>query len=190
MLRLPRNLYLTLRKCCACHEILLDHAKVLCPQRNLHLTLRKCCACQEICMHHLARPCQWDLRCVRASAAETPRLPRYLYLALRSAAPATKSIPRLAKVLRLPQNSNLAKPPRGAPVRDRSEPVRNRRRGRGTFRASAAATSCTLPRFCAFSIFSRAQIISFLFNSYPSTSFRTTEVPSKLPFTIRGLVGP
>ena len=67
--RLPRNLCPALRKCCACreictcacHEILLDHAKVSRLPRNLHLTcesvapatkytsaMRKCCACHEI----------------------------------------------------------------------------------------------------------------------------------------------
>ena len=66
-------------------------------------TLRKCCACHEICTR--------------------PR---------ESAAPATKSILDLAKVLHLPRNSNLAKPSRGRangpvsgtvprPFRDRSE---------------------------------------------------------------------
>ena len=68
-------------------------------------TLRKCCACHEICTR--------------------PR---------ESAAPATKSILDLAKVLHLPRNSNLAKPSRGRangpvsetvprPFRDRSETV-------------------------------------------------------------------
>ena len=50
--RLPRNLYVTFRKCCACHAIQtlgkLDLAKVLRLQRNLNLTLRKCCACHAI----------------------------------------------------------------------------------------------------------------------------------------------
>ena len=52
VLRLPRNLYLTLRKCCACHEPSPSSqtvlAKVLRLPRNLYLTLRKCCACHEI----------------------------------------------------------------------------------------------------------------------------------------------
>ena len=62
VLRLPRNLYLTLRKCCACHEIYtwpcesaapatkstLDLAKVLRLPRNLYLTLRKCYACHAV----------------------------------------------------------------------------------------------------------------------------------------------
>ena len=81
-------------------------------------TLRKCCACHEICTR--------------------PR---------ESAAPATKSILDLAKVLRLPRNSNLAKPSRGRangpvsetvprPFRDRSgtvpRPPPYRRRDRRT----------------------------------------------------------
>ena len=52
MLRLPRNLYLTLRKCCACHAVQslgkVDLAKVLRLPRNLHPTLPKCCACHAI----------------------------------------------------------------------------------------------------------------------------------------------
>ena len=51
-LRLPRNLHLTFRKCCACHAIQtlgkLDLAKVPRLPQNLHLTLPKCCACHAI----------------------------------------------------------------------------------------------------------------------------------------------
>ena len=56
MLRLPRNLHLTLHltllKRCACHAIQtlrkVDLAKVLRLPRNLHPTLPKCCACHAI----------------------------------------------------------------------------------------------------------------------------------------------
>ena len=110
--------------------------------------------------------------------AKVPRLPRCLHappcapvpmaFAMRpcqrcgNAAPATKSILGLAKVLRVPRNTWP------------------RERGCGACRTSAAI-SCAPPRFCAFSIFSRAQTLSFC---YPSTSFRTTEVPSKLPLIL------
>ena len=159
VLRLPRNLYLTLRKCCACHAIqTLRNLRAAVPMvpsprpfrdrsetvprpfrdrsetasvqalrtvrkpnsrmaptflqlaipqlaESGRSTLRKCCACHEICTR--------------------PR---------ESAAPATKSILDLAKVLHLPRNSNLAKPSRGRangpvsetvprPFRDRSETV-------------------------------------------------------------------
>ena len=120
-------------------------AKVLRLPRNLYLTLRKCCesaapATQLKPYETCARPCQWarlpepppyrrrvrgGLRTVRKSNSRTAcyppagrewiqhlakvlRLPRNLYLTLRkcceSAAPATKSILDLAKVLRLPRN--------------------------------------------------------------------------------------
>ena len=88
MLRLPRNLHLTLRQCCACHAIQplgkLDLAKVLRLRQSAapamqfnpwgNLTLRKCCACHEICTSPckstapateikpcgiFALPCQW-----------------------------------------------------------------------------------------------------------------------------------
>ena len=129
--------------------------------------MRKCRACHEICMRHLARPRQWDLRCVRASAAEMPHLLQNLYLALRKCCACHEIYLGHAKVLRLPRNSILAKPPRccysGPPSRDRP----NRRRGRGTFRTSSAATSCALPGFCAFSIFSRTQ--TRCWNTAPAT---------------------
>ena len=168
VLRLPRNLYLTLRKCCACHAIqtlrnlraavpmgpsprpFRDRlrtgvaAEVVCAQsgspihaqrRFLHLaipqlaesgrsTLRKCCACHEID----TRPCE-------------------------SAAPATKSILDLAKVLRLPRNSNLAKPSRGranGPVSETvPRPPPYRRRSRGGLRTVRKPNSRTAPTFSA-----------------------------------------
>ena len=95
-------------KWCACHEICTVHcesaapatksvlhiAKALPLPQNLHLTLRKCCT------YHTPH-------------AKVLRLPRNLRLTLRkfctcheictSIAPATKSVPDLAKVLRLPR---------------------------------------------------------------------------------------
>ena len=51
VLRLPRNLHLTFRKCCACHAIQplrkVDLAAVRLP-RNPHPTSPKCCACHAI----------------------------------------------------------------------------------------------------------------------------------------------
>ena len=83
----------------------LDPAKMLPLPRNLHMTLQKCCPCHEICMCRLARPCPWGLRCVRARSKKMPRLPpRNLYLTLRSCA-CHEICTRLAKMLRLPRNS-------------------------------------------------------------------------------------
>ena len=78
--------------------------------------MRKCCACHEIC----ARPCE-------------------------SAAPATKPILDLAKVLRLPRNSNLAKPSRGRANGPVSEPVP------GPFqdRSETASVQASRPRWFA-----------------------------------------
>ena len=101
-------------------------------------TLRKCCACHEICTR--------------------PR---------ESAAPATKSILDLAKVLRLPRNSNLAKPSRGRangpvsetvprPFRDRSgtvpRPPPYRRRDRGGLRTVRKPNSRMAPTFLQLAI--------------------------------------
>ena len=81
-----------------------------------------------------------------------------------SAAPATKSIPDLAKVLRLPRNSNLTKPSRGGangpvavtvprPFRTRSAPVPRpppyRRHDRGGLRTVRKPNSRTAPAFSA-----------------------------------------
>ena len=81
VLRLPRNLCLTLRKCCACRKTCarpcesiapathiqslgkLDLAKVPRRPRTLHLTLRKCCAC------HASQP----LRNLRVAVPMGPR---------------------------------------------------------------------------------------------------------------------
>ena len=94
----------TSRKCGACHEICTwpcksaspatkpvpDLAKVRRLPRNLYMTLRKCGACHEICIGHLARPCQWDLRRVRASVARMPRMPSNLCVTLRKCCPCHK----------------------------------------------------------------------------------------------------
>ena len=78
--------------------------------------MRKCCACHEIC----TRPCE-------------------------SAAPATKSILDLAKVLRLPRNSNLAKPSRGRANGPVSEPVPRPFRDR----SETASVQASRPRWFA-----------------------------------------
>ena len=78
-------MFLTLRKCCACHEIctwpcesaapatkpVLGLAKVLRLSRNLYLTLRKGCACHEI------------QALGKLNLAKVLRLPRTLHLTLR-----------------------------------------------------------------------------------------------------------
>ena len=96
-----------------------------------------------------------------------------------------KSIPRLAKVLRLLRKCNLAKPRRGRANGPPSETVPSPSRTGVAARTSAAAISCTLPRFCACSIFSRAQTRFFLIISYPSISFRTTEVSVPRKFLLK-----
>ena len=79
MLPLPRNLYLTLRKCCACHTIgslgKLDLAKVRRLPRNLYITLQKCCA-----YHAIETSRVLDL-------AKVLRLSRNLYSTLRKCCP-------------------------------------------------------------------------------------------------------
>ena len=127
---MPRNLYLTLRKRCACHEFCtwpcesdapainfaLDLAKVLHLPRILNLTLRKCCACHEFCTW----PCESAATATNSALDLTKalRLPQNLHLTVRkccacheictrpceSAAPATKCLLDLAKMLRLPRN--------------------------------------------------------------------------------------
>ena len=194
ILRLPQNLYLALRKYSACHKICTrpcqsaapdtksapdlakelrlprnltrpresvapatksapDLAKVSRLPRNLHAP-----PCAPAPMGFAMRPCQ---RCGNAAPATN------CYLALRKCCACHEIYIGHAKVLRLPRNSIFAKPPRccysGHPSRDRP----NRRRGRGTFRTSSAATSCALPGFCAFSIFSRTQ--TRCWNTAPAT---------------------
>ena len=111
-------------------------AKVLRLPRNRYLTLRKCCACHEIyTCETFARPCQWarlrdrsETACVQASQPRwfahspeaqfthsanvfcilpSPSSQRVDAAPCESAAPATKSILDLAKVLRLPRNLYL-----------------------------------------------------------------------------------
>ena len=122
-----------------------DLAKVLRLPRNLHMTLPKCCACREICTRPCERaapatkyvpglakvlrlPRNLNLPCL-AKALPLPRnphltLPKVCYIRpCQSAAPATKSAPGLAKVLRLPRNTNLAKPARCHYSRPGAEPA-------------------------------------------------------------------
>ena len=83
---------------------------------NSHSTLRKCSACPEkICMCQLARPCQWDVRHVRASIATMLRLSRNLRLSLQKCEIYTSGwkvsphslVTNPNKVLRLPRSLYL-----------------------------------------------------------------------------------
>ena len=109
VLRLPGNLYLTLRKCCACHAIqTLRNLRTAVPMgpslRLFRDRLRTGVAAEVVC----AQP---------GSPIHAQRQ-RFLHLAIpssqrvdaapcESAAPATKSILDLAKALRLPRNLYL-----------------------------------------------------------------------------------
>ena len=164
VLRLPRNLYLTLRKCCACHAIQslrnLRAAVPMGPSPNPFRTrsetvprpfrdrLRTGVAAEVVCAQSgspihaqrqrfqtFARPCQWarlrdrsETASVQASQPRwfahspeaqfthsanvfcilpSPSSQRVDAAPCESAAPATKSILDLAKVLRLPRNLYL-----------------------------------------------------------------------------------
>ena len=139
--------HLTLRKGCPCHEICTSPCENAAPgtksalhlakmlplprnmhfalrlPRNLHFTLRKCCPCHEIC----ASPCEHAAPATKSvlDLAKLLPLPRNLYFC-ENAAPATKYAPDLAKMLRLPRNSILAKPlccrANGPGVRTRPHP--------------------------------------------------------------------
>ena len=99
VLRLPRNLHLTLRTCCACHKICTSPGECAALATKCLRTCCVCHACHEIC----TSPCE-------------------------SATPATQFNPlRLPRnLLHLPRNSNPAKPPRcranGPGVRTRPHP--------------------------------------------------------------------
>ena len=179
VLRLPRNLYLTLRKRCACHATqTLQNLRAAVPMGPSPNPFRDCSEtasvrascprwfahCPEVQFTHSANvsaSCypparrEWIQHLVKAL-----RLPRNLHLTLRkcceSAAPATKPILDLAKVLRLPRNSNLAKPPRGRANGPVSEPVPRpppyRRRVRGGLRTVRKSNSRTAPTFLHLAI--------------------------------------
>ena len=160
MLRLPRILYLTLRKCCACHKTCtwpcenaapatksaLDLAKVLRLPRNIHLTLRKCCAC-----HAIQTLGKLDL-------AKALRLPRILHTTL----------PKCCACHAIQTLRNLRPDA-----------------GQARFRISGDANSRTgLPHARAFFLAGLFLLLSFFSESLLSVSCRNTEVPSKLPLTI------
>ena len=89
------------------------------------------------------------------SIAKILRLPRSVYLTLRKCRTYHDINTSAAKVLRLSLKTDLGTRARVRANGPLSAP------GTGPSRTGAAAnlhlTSCTLPRFCAFSIFSRAQ---------------------------------
>ena len=149
-----------------------DLAKLLELARNLYLTLRKCCACHKIC----TRPCESVAPATKSAPdlAKVLRLPRILHALPCAPAPvgfATRPCQRCGNGACHEIKSSARQKPcetstlllQWAPVRDRPDTVR----GRGTFRASSAATSCALPRFRAFSIFSRTR--TRCWNTAPAT---------------------
>ena len=130
VLRLPRNMYLTLRgskmlslprdlHLSLCFFFSLPLSLSLFPfdlsihLSSYHLSLRKCCACHEIC----TRPCE--------NAAPATKS-------------ATKSAPQVAKVLRLPRGLHLRNSLRGRASGQLFKPVANpwqdRAQNRGTVR--------------------------------------------------------
>ena len=178
VLRLPRNLYLTLRKCCACHAIQtlrnLRAAVPMGPSPNPFRTRSET----------VPRPFRDRLRtgvaaevvCAQSGSPIHAQRQRFLHLAIpqlaesacESAAPATKSILDLAKVLRLPRNLYLtlrkccachaiqtlrnlrAAVPMGPspnPFRTRSEPVPRPFRDR----SETASVQASQPRWFAHS---------------------------------------
>ena len=158
VLHLPRSLYLTLRKCCACHAIQplgkLDLAKVLRLPRNLYLTLPKCCAChavQSLGKLHLAK---------------VLRLPRNLYLTLQKYC-ACHGIQTL-------RNLRVAVP---MGPRQWSDNGPTRRREQASFQFSGHANSRTGPRFWRTSILpphARASFLARLFLLLSSVSGRAS----------------
>ena len=146
VLRLPRNLYLTLRKCCACHATqTLRNLRAAVPMgpspnpfRDRSKTVPRPRPYRRRDRHDLV-VCALSGSPIHAQRQRfcillSPSSQRVDAAPCESAAPATKSILDLAKVLRLPRNSNLAKPSRGRangpvsepvphPFRDRSETV-------------------------------------------------------------------
>ena len=95
VLRLPRALQLKVlkvlrTKCRSCHETCcVEVLKVLCLPRNLHIQRTKCRSCHQTCYWRCSRCCACHEIC--SSSAQ-------------SAAPATKSVVEVRKVLRPPRN--------------------------------------------------------------------------------------
>ena len=127
VLRLPRNLYLTLRKCCEsaapATKSTLDLAKVLRLPRNSNLAKPSRGRANGPVSETVPNPFRTRLRtgvaaevvCALSGSPIHAQRQRFLHLAIpqlaesacESAAPATKSILDLAKVLRLPRNLHL-----------------------------------------------------------------------------------
>ena len=186
VLRLPRNLYLTLRKCCACHAIqtLRSHraAVPMGPSPNPFRDRSETVPRPFPASLQASQP-RWFAHCPEAQFTHSanvfcilpsPSSQRVDAAPCESAAPATKSILDLAKVLRLPRNLYLtlrkccachaiqslrnlrAAVPMGPspnPFRDRSETVPRpppyRRRSRGGLRTVQKPNSRTAPTFSA-----------------------------------------
>ena len=151
-MRLPRNLYLTFRKRCACHAIQtlrkLNLAKVLRLPRNLYLTFRKCCAC-----HAIQTLGKLDL-------AKVLRLPRNLNLTLRKCC-ACHAIQTWRNLrVAVPMGPRSERNPNT--LRTRSESGPTRRREQASFRLSGDTNSRTGPRFLQipYSHHTRAHIFS------------------------------
>ena len=167
VLRLPRNLTRPCESVAPATKSAPNLAKVLRLPRNLHAP-----PCAPVPMGFAMRPCQ---RC-------------------GNAAPATKSILGLAKVLRLPRKCcachetvTLRNLRAAVPMAPRPRPFRAR--------PAQAPRQRHLSRICSSDFLHPATLLRilylfagsesfFLINKYPSISFRTTEVASKLPLTI------
>ena len=114
MLRLRQTVHRTLRKCGARREICAVPCESAAPAANLYLTLRKCCACCEICRESCTAPCESvappskcvpDLAtvlCLPQSLCLT--LPQNLHLTCAKHCACHEICTVPAKVLRLPQN--------------------------------------------------------------------------------------
>ena len=123
VLRLPRNLYLTLRKCCACHAIqTLGSLRAAVPMgpspnpfRDRSETVPRPFRDRSETADRLRTGVAAEVVCALSGSPIHAQRQRFLHLAIpqlaesacESAAPATKSILDLAKVLRLPRNLYL-----------------------------------------------------------------------------------
>ena len=110
VLRLPRNLHLTLRKCCACHAIqTLRNLRAAVPMGPSPRPFRTRSAPASA---QASQP-RWFAHCPEAQFTHSANVfcilpsPQLAESACESAAPATKSILDLAKVLRLSRNLHL-----------------------------------------------------------------------------------
>ena len=110
VLRLPRNLHLTLRKCCACHAIqTLRNLRAAVPMGPVSETV------PNPFRTRLRTGVAAEVVCALSGSPIHAQRQRFLHLAIpqlaesacESAAPATKSILDLAKVLRLSRNLHL-----------------------------------------------------------------------------------